>query len=208
MKIKRQYLKNRHREYNGKIKYSLSHQGEEQTRTSRNEYLHAAIIDINRPETKWIGDQPTTEKVQYTKVIWSSKPIPESRALNEIGYRKKDMAERIKKARIAEYFKITYYQVDLRSNAKHKAWKLEWSDIEQLSKRDIEKEIKEIKSPTEAIKLIADVKKRANIPDDKRGSLIEQAKLTGIKINYFRMIRMTIEERRCPQQIVMREFMT
>ena len=224
MKIKRKYLRNRHQEYNGKIKYRLTHQGEAKTRTSKNEYLYAAVIEVDEPSYRFDkNDNKVPHQLQYTKVIWSGKPIPESRALNEIGYRnysnphdsaneraakKTDMAERIKKARRADYFKITYYQVTPNETAKHQAWKSEWSEIEELSKRDIEQEIKEITSVAEATKLMLVAKKHANIPDDKRGVIIQAARTAGMKINFFRTCRMTLEERRCPQQMIMREFIT
>ena len=61
--IKRRYLRNRHGIYNGKIKYSFTHQGETITRTSRNLYEYAAVADLPN----------------QTKTIWSSKPIDTKR---------------------------------------------------------------------------------------------------------------------------------
>lgn len=130
--ITRTYKKSRIGEYNGKILYSLNHNGEVIKRTSSREYFFCGIIDWCI-EGKW-----------YREITWSCKPVLDSTLLRYAGFAgssspyrssaqnyaiKKRAEERYAKARENNEVKISQYGIDPTTVDEHKAFIEEWNAI-------------------------------------------------------------------------------
>ena len=154
-KIRRQYLRNRHGYYNGKVKYTLTHNGEKITRKSYNNYNHAAVVCLEPSKSK--------------KVTWSKKPIMPSRSLKNL----KTTPE--KKVKLAGKYNITYYQV-AQNSQKHKLFLEEMLAINSLRYTDPGQEIQDAKTIAQIKAVILDIKKNPGIYDADRPKLITAAK--------------------------------
>lgn len=130
--ITRTYKKSRKGEYNGKVLYSLNHNGEIIKRTSSRDYYFCGIIDWYR-NGKWHRD-----------IAWSVNPVSDTTLLRYGGFNgvsnpyrssaenyaiKKRAAEILAKARENNEVKITHYGIDPTTVDEHKAYLEEWSAI-------------------------------------------------------------------------------